>query len=211
MITVLIVDDHPLTRQGIRSELSKTEDIHVLGEAQNGDEAILKARELKPDLVLLDISMPGRNGFEVLRQIHSEMPSIYVLMLSGYSEELYAVRCFSNGAHGYLTKGSASEELGKAIRKITQGRKYVSASAAGALAAEFGCDSNRSKHDRLSNREFQVLCLLGEGRTVSQIADLLCLSLSTVNTHRAHILDKMRLDSTAQIIRYVVEQNLIND
>lgn len=209
MTTVLIVDDHPLVRQGIRSELSKTPDIRVIDEAKDGEDAILKARRLKPNLILLDISLPGKNGYEVLRQLKAEMPQARVLILSTYPEKQYAVRCLASGAHGYLTKESAPEELITAIRKVAQGRKYVSASIAELLATDLGVGSSRLPHEELTDREFQVLCLLGEGKTVSQIAQLLSLSLSTINTHRAHILQKMNMETTAQLIRYAVDNHLV--
>jgi two-component system, NarL family, invasion response regulator UvrY len=210
MTTVLIVDDHPLVRQGVRAELSKTSDIKVVDEARNAEEGISKARELKPDIVLLDISLPGKNGFEVLRQLHAEMPTMHVLMLSTYPEKQYAVRCLANGARGYLTKESAPDELVSAIRKVAQGRKYVSASIAELLAEDVGALTDRLPHETLTDREFQVLCLLGAGKTVSQISEILSLSLSTINTHRSHILQKMKMGATAQLVRYAVDNGLID-
>jgi two-component system, NarL family, invasion response regulator UvrY len=210
MTTVLIIDDHPFVRQGVRTELSKTSDIKVIDEAQNADEGMLKVREQKPDLVLLDISLPGKNGFEVLRQLHAEMPDTHVLILSTYPEKQYAVRCLANGARGYLTKESAPEELITAIRKVAQGKKYVSASIAELLAEDIGAGIDKLPHETLTDREFQVLCLLGAGKTVSQISDILSLSLSTVNTHRSHILQKMRMDTTAQLVRYTVDNGLVD-
>ena len=210
MIRVLIVDDHPLVRQGLGAALAKASDIKIVDEATDGDEAITKARSLKPDLMLLDIALPGKNGLQVLKQIRVEMPAIHVLILSAFPEKQYAVRCLANGAQGYLTKQSASEELIRAVRKVMGGGKYVSASLADLLAEEIGSDSSRLPHELLSDREFQVLCLLGEGQTLSQIAEILSVSVSTVNTHRARILEKMNLESTAQLIRYAVENNLVD-
>jgi len=208
MIRILIVDDHPLVRQGIAAALTKATDIRIVDEASDGDQALEKARTAKPDLVLLDIALPGKNGLEVLRQLRAEMPGIRVLILSAFPEKQYAVRCLANGAQGYLTKQSATEELLRAVRKVMLGGKYVSTSMADLLASEIGTDAGRLPHELLSDREFQVLCLLGQGKTVSQVAGTLSLSLSTVNTHRAHILEKMNLETTAQIIRYVVDNNL---
>ncbi|MGA7160827.1 MAG: response regulator transcription factor [Bacteroidota bacterium] len=208
MVRVLIVDDHPIVRHGLKSELARASDVKVVDEAGDGSEAITKARSLKPDLVLLDIALPGKNGLEVLKQLRTEMPHIRVLILSTYPEKQYAVRCLKNGAQGYLTKESASEELLSAIRKVMRGGKYVSASLADLLASEIGSEGSHMPHEILSDREFHVLCLLGEGKTVSQIASILSLSLSTINTYRAHILKKMNLENTAQIIRYVVDNNL---
>jgi DNA-binding NarL/FixJ family response regulator len=138
------------------------------------------------------------------------MPESKVLMLSTYPEKQFAVRCLASGAHGYLTKESAPEELVIAIRRIAQGRRYVSTAIAEILAADVGSTSGGMPHEDLTDREFQVLCLLGEGRTVSQIAEILSLSLSTVNTHRAHILEKMKLDTTSQLIRYAVDNHLVD-
>jgi DNA-binding NarL/FixJ family response regulator len=208
MIRILVVDDHPLIRQGIAATLAKTADIGTVDEASDGEEAMAKARSTKPDLILLDIALPGINGLEVLKQLRSEMPAIHVLMLSAFPEKQYAVRCLANGARGYLTKQSAPDELIRAVRKVMQGGKYVSTSMADLLAADIGSDTTRLPHEQLSDREFQVLCLLGQGKTVSEIADNLSLSVSTINTHRAHILEKMNLESTAELIRYVVDNNL---
>jgi len=177
-------------------------------EAAGGSEAIAKARSSKPDLVLLDLALPGINGLDVLKQLRVEMPHIRVLILSTYPEKQYAIRCLRNGAQGYLTKESASDELLSAIRKIMRGGKYVSAPLADLLALEIVSRDSQMPHETLSDREFQVLCLIGKGKTVSEIANFLSLSLSTINTYRAHILEKMNLENTAQIIKYVVDNNL---
>jgi len=206
---ILVVDDHPIVRQGLIAALNQSVDFKVVAEASEGDEAILKARSSKPDIVLLDISLPGKNGIEVLKQLQAEMPGVNVLILSAFPERQYAIRCFANGARGYLTKKSASDELLLAVRKISAGGKYVSASLGELLAEEIGGDPKRLPHENLSDREFQVLCLLGQGKTVSQIAKILSLSLSTINTYRAHILDKMKMETNAQLIRYVLDNNLV--
>ena len=205
---VLIVDDHPIVRQGLRLVLDKSGEVEIVEEASDGDEAIEKARAAKPDLMLLDISMPGKSGLEVLKVLQAEMPQVRILILSTFPEKQYAVRCFANGAWGYLTKKSAPEELLDAIRKIMNGGKYVSASLGSLLADEIGSDVQRLPHERLSDREFQVLCLLGQGKTVSQIAENLSLSLSTINTYRAHILEKMKMETTAELVRYALDNNL---
>ena len=206
---ILIVDDHPFVRQGLKAALGESVEFEVADEASDGEEAVLKTRAAKPDIVLLDISLPKKNGFEVLKQLHAEMPKVNILILSTFPEKQYAVRCFANGARGYLTKQSASDELLTALRKIMHGGKYVSASMADLLADEIDAGSDRPLHERLSDREFQVLCLIGQGQTVSQTAKTLSLSLSTVNTYRAHILKKMKLETTAQLIRYVLDNNLV--
>ena len=210
MIQVFIVDDHPIVRRGLRSSLADLPDIKVIDEASDGAEAISKVRASKPDVVLLDISMPGKTGLEVLKQLHAEMPAIRVLILSTYPEKQYAMRCFGSGAAGYLTKESAPEELVTAIRRVAEGRKYVSASLAELLATEIHSDPVKMAHEYLSDREFEVLCLIGRGKTVSQIAKILSLSLPTINTYRSRILDKMNLQSSAQLIHYVLENKLVD-
>lgn len=210
MIRVLIVDDHPIVRRGLRSALAESSDIVVVDEAQDGTEAITKARATKPNVMLLDLSMPKKGGFEVLKQLHAEMPEIRVLILSTYPEKQYAVRCLKNGATGYLTKESASEELVTAIRKTAKGQKYVSASLAELLMTEIQVDSLAMPHEKLSDREFEVLCLIGQGKTVSEIAELLSLALPTINTYRSRILEKMSLEKTTQLVHYVLENKLID-
>ena len=210
MMRVLIVDDHPLFRQGLAAELSKMPDVTIIAEASNGDGAIMKARECNPDLVLLDIALPGKDGMEVLNLLSSEMPHVKVLVLSAYPDKQYAVRCLKSGAKGYVTKSTAPEEIKTAIRKVMSGRNYISAAIADLLASQIGVDISQAPHERLSEREFQILCLLGQGKTVSQIAETLSLSLSTVSTHRAHFLEKMGMKTNAQLIRYVVDNNLVS-
>jgi DNA-binding NarL/FixJ family response regulator len=209
MVRILIVDDHPIIRDGLRSGLAQDPGLIVVGEAQNADEALTSTRSLKPDVVLLDISLPGKNGFEVLRLLHSEMPEVRVLILSTYSEKQYAVRCLKSGAWGYLTKSSSSLELIEAIHTIMKGQKYVGASLAQLLASEIGPARAQLAHDALSDREFQILWLFGQGKTVSQIAEILSLSASTVGTYRARILEKMHMHSTIELVRYAFEYGLV--
>jgi len=210
MIRLLLVDDHPIVRRGLCAVLQSAEDCIVIDEASDGEEALPKARQGKPDLVLLDLSLPGKSGLEVLKQLQVELPRTKVLVLSGFPEKQYAVRCLRAGAHGYITKRSAPDELLDAIRKVAQGRKYVSASIAELLVETVSASPGRSPHEELTDREFQILCLLGEGKTVSQIARLLSLGLSTINTHRSHILGKMKMETTAQVIRYAVDNDLVD-
>jgi DNA-binding NarL/FixJ family response regulator len=209
MINILLVDDHPIIRDGLRAALAQDTGLNVVGEAQNADEAITKTRETRPDVVLLDISLPGKNGFEVLKQLHTEMPEVRVLILSTYSEKQYAVRCLKSGAWGYLTKSSGSAELIEAVRTIMHGRKYVGASLAQLLVSDNDPTRVRMPHEVLSDREFQILCLFGQGNTVSRIADILSLSVSTVGTHRAHILEKMNMRTTAELVKYTLEHHLV--
>jgi len=210
MIRILIVDDHPIVRKGLRSTLAEYSDMEVVDEAQNGTEALTKVRAIEPNIVLLDLSMPEMSGFEILKQLHIEMPGTKILILSTYPEKQYAVRCLRNGAVGYLTKESASEELVTAIRKAAKGQKYVSASLAELLASEIQIDRPTMPHENLSDREFEVLCLLGRGNTVSEIAEMLSLALPTINTYRSRILQKMNMETTAQLMHYVLENKLID-
>lgn len=208
MFQILIVDDHPLVRSGLVTELSKASDITVAGEACDGNEALSMAHAVRPDLVLLDIALPGKNGLEVLKDLKAEMPEVKVLVLSAFPERQYAIRCLKNGAKGYITKDTASKELITAVRKVMSGGKFISASLAELIAGELGSNPKRLPHEELSDREFQILCLLGQGNTVTEIADILSLSVSSVNTYRARILSKMHLHTTAQLIRYVLDNDL---
>ena len=210
MIRVLIVDDHPIVRKGLRATLAEQSDIEVVDEAQDGNDAIARARASKPDVVLLDISMPERGGMHVLQQLHNEMPDTKILMLSTYPERQYAIRCLRTGAAGYLTKESAPEELVTAVRKVAKGQKYVTSSLAELLALEISPGSSKMPHESLSEREIEVLYELGRGKTVSQIAELFSLSVPTVSTYRARILEKMNMQTTAQLIHYVLENKLID-
>jgi two-component system, NarL family, invasion response regulator UvrY len=208
MIKVLIVDDHPVVRKGLKAELLEQPDLRVVAEAADGDEAILKTRSAKPDIILLDISLPGRSGLDVLRQVRSEFPRVHVLMLSTYPEKQYAVRCLKAGARGYLTKESAADELIDAIRKVADGKTYVGEKLGEMLALDIGTPGNQQPHEQLSPREFEILRLIGRGKSLKEIAGILSLSLSTVSTHRSHILVRMQCRSTAELIRYVVEHGL---
>jgi len=210
MTRVLVVDDHPIVRKGITAVLNETHDGHVIGEASNGDEALEKARLGKPDLILLNISMPGKDGLGVLKQLHVEMPHVKVLVLSAFSEKQYALRCLKAGASGYVTKRSALDELLTAIRKVKEGGRYISAVLADLLAAEIGTRASSLPHERLSDREFQVLCLLGQGKSVAQISQILSISHSAVSKYRAQVLHKMNLDTTVELIRYAFDNDLVS-
>ncbi len=207
MIRAIIADDHAVVRKGLRSILEETADMVVAAEACSGQELLEKARRCPCDVVLLDIAMPGRDGLETLKLLKKEKPGLPVLVLSIYPEEQYAVRALKDGASGYLTKESAPDELITAVRRVSAGRKYVSATLAERLADELA-DGGRSPHERLSDREYQVLCMIGAGRTVSEIGDELSLSVKTISTHRSHILAKMNLKNNAEIIRYVLANGL---
>lgn len=208
MINVLIADDHAIVRDGLKQIFKETSDIVVTGEAANGAEVIEKISKNRYDVVVLDISMPGRGGLDVIKHIKTHYPAIPVLVLSMYSEDQYAVRVLKAGASGYLTKETASEQLIMAVRKISEGRKYISADLAEKLASSL--DENRQKavHEKLSDREFQVLQLIGSGMTVGQIAEELSLSVKTISTNRARILKKMNMKNNAELICYAIRHGL---
>lgn len=208
MIRVLIVDDHAIVRQGLRRILDETKDIRVGGEATNGVEALKKIRTEKWDVVLLDISMPEKNGIDTLKLILEGNSAAKVLMLSMYPEDQHAVRLLKGGASGYLTKDAAPEQLVDAIRKVMAGKKHISPVLAELLLHECGRDSGKPPHEMLSDREYQVLRLLGSGKKVSEIARILSLSVKTVSTYRVHILEKMKLKNNADLMMYVVENGL---
>lgn len=209
MIKVLIVDDHQIVREGLKQILSETSDIKVLAEGEKGYDALKKMEEQEFDVVILDISLPDENGLEILKKIKSQSSHTAVLILSIYSEEQYAIRALRAGAAGYLSKESASDELIEAIRKISRGRKYIPLRLAEKLAIELEFDASRKPHEKLSDREFQVLCLLASGKTVTDISQELFLSDKTVSTYRTRILQKMNMKNNAQLIRYAIQHKLV--
>jgi DNA-binding NarL/FixJ family response regulator len=208
VIRVLIVDDHAIVRQGLRRILDEAHGIKVEGEAANGVEALKWLRTEKCDVVLLDISMPEKNGIDTLRQILDGNRDANILILSMYPEDQYAVRLMKAGASGYLTKETAPEQLVEAIRRVIAGKKHISPSLAELLLQECGANSGKQPHEILSNREYQVLRMIGSGRKVSEIAEDLTLSVKTVSTYRAHILEKMKLKNNAELTYYVMHNNL---
>ncbi len=210
MKRILIADDHAIFRHGLRQILEENPELSVIGEASNGQEVLDQVWKNECDLLLLDISMPGMNGLEVLKQLKSQKPKLKVLVLSMYPEEQYAVRALKAGASGYITKASASEELMEAIRKISLGGKYVSVSLAESLLLDLESDADRPPHEALSDREYQVLCMIASGKTVSDIAEELCLSVKTVSTHRVRILEKMKLKNNAELTNYTIKHKLID-
>ncbi|HMK43978.1 MAG TPA: response regulator transcription factor [Dissulfurispiraceae bacterium] len=210
MTKILIADDHAMFRHGLRQILEDSPDMAVVGEASNGRDVVDQALEHECDLLLLDINMPGMNGLEALKQLRTLRPRLKVLVLSMYPEGQYAVRALKAGAAGYITKVSASEELIEAIRKISQGGKYVSASLAEQLLFDLDADVERPPHELLSDREFEVLRMIASGKTVSQIADELSLSVKTVSTHRVRMLEKMRMKNNAELTNYAIKHRLID-
>ena len=210
MISVLIVDDHAIVRQGLKRILDEAGNIKVVGEAANGAEALKIICKEKLDVVLLDISMPEKNGIDTLKQIMDRNKEARVLILSMYQEDQYAVRLMKAGASGYMTKDVAPEQLVEAIHKVVAGKKHISPFLAELLLAECGIESGKKPHEMLSDREYQVLRLLGSGKQVSEIAEALSLSVKTVSTYRTHILEKMKLKNNAELTFYVIQNGLID-
>ena len=208
MIKVIITDDHPIVRRGIRQILEDDERIETVHETGKGKELLEKLREEKYDVVLLDISLPGGSGLDLIGQIKKIQPSIAVLMLSIYSEELYAIKALKFGASGYLTKSSAPEELLTAIHKVSKGERYISISLADKLADDLITKSDEQVFQSLSAREMDVLILLAAGKSFTQMATELSLSPKTISTYRARLLVKLKLNSTSELIRYAIMQSL---
>jgi len=210
MIKILVVDDHAIVRDGLKRILVDTPDMVVADEASNGQEVIKKVGNNDYDLILLDISLPGRDGLDVLKQLKCTKPEVPILILSMYPEEQYAFRSLRAGASGYLTKQSSSDELIDAIRKVAQGRKYITPSLAEKLVFELEVDARKLPHETLSDREYQVMCMIGSGKTVKEIAETLSLSVRTISTHRAHILKKMKVKNNAQLTYYAIKNALVD-
>lgn len=209
MIRVLVADDHPVVREGLKRIIERDSAIVVAAEAGTSQEVLDRLAADRLDVVLLDINMPGRGGLEVLQQIKAHYPSLPVLVVSMYPEEQYATRVLRAGAAGYLTKESAPSQLVKAIRKVIRGGKYVSPTLAEKLAIDLGANST-NPHESLSNREYQVLCLLASAKTVSEIADELSLSVKTISTYRTRILEKMGLRNNVELARYALKHGLVD-
>jgi two-component system invasion response regulator UvrY len=210
MLRILIADDHPIVRQGLRQLIDKTTDMVVADEASSGWEVLNKARASYCDVVLLDISMPGLNGLDILRQLKKESPKLPVLILSMHSEEQYAVRAFRVGASGYLTKQSAPDELLTAIRKVSMGGKYVSSSLAEKLASDLEISAEQLPHETLSDREYQVMRMIAAGKTVAEIAEELSLSVQTISTYRSRILQKMHMKNNVELANYAIRNQLLD-
>lgn len=209
MIHVLIADDHAIVRQGLKQILADTADMVVKGEAENGVDAVRMARSGEWDVVLLDISLPDKNGIEVLKQIKKEHPKLPVLMLSTHTEDQYGLRALKDGASGYLSKLSAPAQLVTAIRQVASGRKYVSPELAEQLANAVNRDLERPLHESLSDREYQTLCMIASGKTLSEIASDLSLSVKTVSVYRSRLLEKMRLKNNAELTHYAMKNKLV--
>lgn len=209
-IKVLIADDHDIVRQGIEKILSKSDDVVVVSEASNGREVIELVKKTKIDVLLLDVEMPEKTGWEVLSELKVIKPNLPVIILSIFPEEHYGPRFIKAGAAGYLNKASKPATLLDAIRKVHQGGRYVSAKLADLLIQDLGRISKANPHETLSPREFQVFCQIAAGKKLKDIADELSLSITTVSTHRARILDKMDMKTNAELIHYAVKHGLIS-
>ena len=209
MIKLLIADDHTVVREGLKQIVSDTSNIVVADEASNGQEVLDKVWKNDYDVILLDISMPGRSGLDTLEELKRTKPRLPVLVLSIYPEEQYAIRVLKSGASGYLTKASAPGELIEAIQKVSSGGKYVTAFLAEKLAFNLETDSELKPHETLSNREFQTLCLIGSGKTVKEIAEELSLSVKTISTYRERILEKMKMKTNSELTYYAIKNGLV--
>lgn len=211
MIRVLLADDHKIVRAGLKELLSETGDIAVAGEANDGTEALARIREGEYDVAVLDMSMPGRSGIDLIRQVKQEKPRLPILVLSMHSEEQYAVRALKAGASGYLTKESAADQLVTAIRRIAAGGAFVTPETAQRLALDLNGAAATAPHALLSDREFQVFRFIAGGKTVSDIAKQLSLSVKTISTHKTRIMRKMGLANQTELIRYAIEHRLLDD
>jgi DNA-binding NarL/FixJ family response regulator len=206
---ILIADDHPIVRHGVRQVLAEDPAMEVVGEAKDGDEALRLARELQWDVAVVDFSMPGRSGFDLLGDLRREFPGRPVIVLSIHAEQLHAARVLKAGGAGYLNKSSAPQELAKAVRKVAGGGRYVSAALAEMLASELSSDASGPPHEQLSDREYRVMWLLASGRQINQIARELLLRPSTVSTYRTRVFRKLRLRNNAELVQYAVRHQLV--
>ena len=206
--SILVADDHAIVRRGLRQVIAEECDGVVVEEASTGQAALDAARRQDWAVVILDINLPDKNGLEVLKDLKTMRPALPILILSHHAEAEYAVRAFKAGAAGYLTKESASEELAAAIRKVLAGGRYVSPSFAEQLAGRLTSDLDTLPHHALSDREHLVLCQIAQGKAVSQIADELALSVKTVSTYRARLLEKLHLANNAELMRYAFDHRL---
>jgi len=211
MIRIVVADDHTIVREGLKQVLSAASDFSIVGEAQSGHEVLLRVRDLEFDVLLLDMSMPGKSGIELIKQVRGEKPKLRILVLSMHQERQYAVRAIKAGASGYLTKESAAVQLIAAIRKVAAGGAFITEAVAEQLALGAMPRTEGLPHEALSDREFQVFRLLASGEAVSKIAEALNLSVKTVSTHKARIMQKMNMSNPAELIRYAIKHRLIDD
>lgn len=205
MIDVFIVDDHAIVRQGVKQIIAETRDMRIVGETGNAVEANRKINEANPDVVVLDISMPGKSGVDILKQIKEHKPNVAALILSMYPEDQYAVRLMKYGASGYLTKESAPESLVSAIRTIASGKKYISPVVSELMLSEMVDETSAPPHKQLSSREYQVFLLLVAGKTMMEIAGEMCLSVKTIGTYRARLLQKLNIRNNVELTHYAIK------
>jgi DNA-binding NarL/FixJ family response regulator len=206
---ILIADDHPIVRHGVKQVLAEDADLQVVAEATDGDEALRLARETVWDVAILDFSMPGRSGFDLLADLRREFPQRPVIVLSIHAERMHAARVLRAGGAGYVNKASAPQELAKAVRKVAAGGRYVSAALAELLATDLAGDASRPLHEQLSDREYRVMWLLASGRQISEIAKDMALRPSTVSTYRTRVFQKLRLRNNAELVQYAVRNQLV--
>ncbi|WP_126284670.1 response regulator [Burkholderia stagnalis] len=211
MIKVLIADDHALVRDGLRHILQNASDFEIAGEARDSSSTIALVRGTNANVLVLDLSMPGRNGLELIKQIRDEKPFLHILVLTMHAEQQYAVRAFRAGAAGYMTKESASAELVAALTKIAAGGVYVSLAMAEQFAQSLNEPTDMLPHQRLSDREFDVFRRVASGQSISEIARELCVSVKTVSTYKARILEKMKMLNEAALVRYAMRHKLLDD
>ncbi len=211
MIRIVVADDHTIVREGLKQLLAATGDLQVVGEAQNGHEVMARVRELDCEVLLLDMSMPGKSGIDLIKQVRNEKPRLRILVLSMHEEQQYAVRAIKAGAAGYLTKESAAAQLVAAIRKVAAGGAFISGAVAEQIALGAMPQNEGPPHNALSDREFQVFRMLASGVTVSDVAAQLNLSVKTVSTHKARLMQKMGLASQTELIRYAISHRLIDE
>jgi two-component system, NarL family, invasion response regulator UvrY len=209
MIKILIADDHAIVREGLKQILADTGDLLVAGEAANGQEVLERIQQEELDLIILDMNMPGRDGLYTLKEVRRQKAKIPILVLSIYPEEQYAIRALKAGAAGYLTKESAPEELIAAIRKVSRGGKYISSSLAEKLALHLEVDADKPLHERLSDREYQVMLKIASGKTVTEIAEEMAFSVKTISTYRVRALRKLGLKNNAAFTHFALKHGLV--
>ncbi len=208
-IKVIIADDHPVVREGLVHIISHTPDLIVAGEAENGSELLEKISQLDLDVVVLDVDMPKKNGWEVIAHLNAEYPKLPVIILSGFSEDDFAVQFLKAGASGYLNKVHALKEIAGAIRKVARGGKYISSNIAEKLAFDSDKNTEQKPHETLSPREFQIFIMIASGKSVKEISEELALSVPTISSYRARMLEKMVLESNAQVVSYAFRNGIL--
>jgi two-component system invasion response regulator UvrY len=209
MLKILIIDDHEVVRRGVKTIFDEESSSMVFGEASTAPEALNRISEQDWDIVVLDLGLPGRSGLDLLTELKHIRPRLPILILSMHSEEQYARRALKAGASGYITKDSSRTELVKAVKRVVEGGRYVSATLAEQLAVDLQSGIDRPHHEKLSNREFEILCLIASGKTVGEIANIVSLSDKTISTYRARVLEKMNMKTNAELTHYAIANKLV--